>query len=452
MAGFSYGGFGDGTTWSKERGTGPLPGGGSSGNSGNHSNTTPAEQKQINAIRADKNVRARLSNLIKAARKLNPSVKITVHAISPEGTMAISMEGLTATQARQAGLTGLVMGITVPGYIGSVGDFETGHKYNLKNPEKLNSIGVGTPLDGFNGGENIDTTPKKYRNWRATDEKSFYYVGTTVPMRLLHHLTVSRNKETDTYTMYFKAKDIKALYKIEVKNGDLDNMKLTTLAQGHPLFTAEFAKDIVRNFASVKNESDKEVLDKTSGVIISVGDKAGALLGEKYKALSREVASNIQNFQGKQIRTYDQAMASMNKLMTNPNMKIKAADKTAVINAWKAINVEDMGNKFTALGRAFKVADYVTKGNNVREKSITGYETGNWGPLMREVESWTVSGLTSSVALAVFSATLGAMLVAAGVSTAVVGIIGIIIAGLIGALIDDKFIDKLNNEIIRPAY
>lgn len=81
--------------------------------------------------------------------------------------------------------------------------------------------------------------------------------------------------------MYFKAKDIKALYKIEVKNGDLDNMKLTTLAQGHPLFTAEFAKDIVRNFASVKNESDKEVLDKTSGVIISVGDKAGALLGEK---------------------------------------------------------------------------------------------------------------------------------------------------------------------------
>lgn len=74
--------------------------------------------------------------------------------------MAISMEGLTATQARQAGLTGLVMGITVPGYIGSVGDFETGHKYNLKNPEKLNSIGVGTPLDGFNGGENIDTTPK----------------------------------------------------------------------------------------------------------------------------------------------------------------------------------------------------------------------------------------------------------------------------------------------------
>ena len=39
-----------------------------------------------------------------------------------------------------------------------------------------------------------------------------------------------------------------------------------------------------------------------------------------------------------------------------------------------------------------------------------------------------------------------------GASAAVVGIIGIIIASFIGALIDDKFIDRLNNEIIRPAY
>ncbi|EAV4474825.1 colicin immunity protein, partial [Salmonella enterica] len=40
----------------------------------------------------------------------------------------------------------------------------------------------------------------------------------------------------------------------------------------------------------------------------------------------------------------------------------------------------------------------------------------------------------------------------AAVPAVVVGIIGIIVAALIGALIDDKFIDRLNNEIIRPAH
>lgn len=37
MGGFNYGGFGDGTNWSKERGDGPAPGGGSHGTGGGNS-------------------------------------------------------------------------------------------------------------------------------------------------------------------------------------------------------------------------------------------------------------------------------------------------------------------------------------------------------------------------------------------------------------------------------
>lgn len=207
-----------------------------------------------------------------------------------------------------------------------------------------------------------------------------------------------------------------------------------------------------RKEAEAKENNEKAVLTKASEIIISVGDKVGEYLGDKYKALSREIAGNIKNFQGKTIRSYDEAMASVNKLMANPDLKINAADRDVIVNAWKAFDAEDMGNKFAALGKTFKAADYVMKANNVREKSIEGYQTGNWGPLMREVESWVVSGIASAVALAIFSATLGAYLLAVGASAAVVGIIGIIIASFIGALIDDKFIDRLNNEIIRPAY
>lgn len=201
-----------------------------------------------------------------------------------------------------------------------------------------------------------------------------------------------------------------------------------------------------------EENDEKAVLTKSSEIIIGVGDKTGEYLGEKYKALSREIADNIKNFQGKTIRSYDEAMASINKLMANPDLKINSADRDAIVNAWKAFDAEDMGNKFAALGKTFKAADYVMKANNVREKSIEGYQTGNWGPLMREVESWVISGIASSVALSFFSVAVGSLFITAGVSVTAVGLMGIIFAGFIGALIDDDFVDKLNNEIIRPAY
>ena len=207
-----------------------------------------------------------------------------------------------------------------------------------------------------------------------------------------------------------------------------------------------------RKEAEEKANDEKAVLTKASEIIISVGDKAGEYLGDKYKVLSREIADNIKNFQGKTIRSYDEAMASVNKLMANPDLKINAADRDAIVNAWKAFDAEDMGNKFAALGKTFKAADYMMKANNVREKSIEGYQTGNWGPLMLEIESWVLSGIASAVALSFFSVAVGSLFITAGVSVTAVGLIGIIFAGFIGALIDDDFVDKLNNEIIRPAY
>ena len=116
-----------------------------------------------------------------------------------------------------------------------------------------------------------------------------------------------------------------------------------------------------RKEAEAKANNEKAVLTKASEIIISVGDKVGEYLGDKYKALFREIAGNIKNFQGKTIRSYDEAMASVNKLMANPDLKINAADRDVIVNAWKAFDAEDMGNKFAALGKTFKAADYVMK-------------------------------------------------------------------------------------------
>ncbi|ECN9876269.1 colicin-A, partial [Salmonella enterica subsp. enterica serovar Enteritidis] len=201
-----------------------------------------------------------------------------------------------------------------------------------------------------------------------------------------------------------------------------------------------------------KDINEKEVLAKTSELIISMGDKVGEYLGVKYKALAKEIAGEIKNFQGKKIRSYDDAMASLNKITSNPAMKINQADRDALVNAWKHVDAQDMANKLGNLSKAFKVADVVMKIEKIREKSIEGYETGNWGPLMLEVESWVLSGIASAVALGVFSATLGVYALSLGAPAIAVGIVGILLAAVVGALIDDKFADALNNEIIKPAH
>ena len=55
-------------------------------------------------------------------------------------------------------------------------------------------------------------------------------------------------------------------------------------------------------------------------------------------------------------------MASVNKLMANPDLKINAADRDIVNAHQEAFDAEGYwGNKFAALGKTLKAADYVMK-------------------------------------------------------------------------------------------
>ncbi|MCX8957182.1 hypothetical protein EHW66_10540 [Erwinia psidii] len=199
-------------------------------------------------------------------------------------------------------------------------------------------------------------------------------------------------------------------------------------------------------------ENEKDALNKASELISDMGEKVSAHLGEKYKSLANEIANNLKNFRGKTIRSFEDAMKSLNRITSNPGMKINKADRDALVNIWKHVNASDMANKLGNLSKAFKMADVAIKIEKVREKSIEGYETGNWSPLMLEVESWVLSGIAASIALALYSAIIGVVVLGAGAPATAVAIIGIIVAATVAALIDDKFAEKLNNEIIRPAH
>ena len=200
-----------------------------------------------------------------------------------------------------------------------------------------------------------------------------------------------------------------------------------------------------RNEERKKNEF--EVLSKASEIIIDMGNKVSEHFGAEYKNISTKISEDIRNFQGKRIRSFEQAMTSLNAVLNNPNLKINKGDRDALINAWKAMNANDMANKLGNISKAFKGADIAMKAEKVREKSIEGYETGNWEPLMLEVESWVLGGMASGIALALFSLVMAGPLLSAGVSATVVGLMGIVLAATVGAMIDDETAGRLNDLI-----
>lgn len=242
--------------------------------------------------------------------------------------------------------------------------------------------------------------------------------------------------------------------KVTVPNGNIDKMNVEYNNWKGPKLNHKAVKKFITGFMAfrkaVDEHNEKEALLKASELIADMGEKIGARLGEKYKAVAKEIANDIKNFQGKTLRTHKQTMASLNKILANPGMKINKGDRDALINAWKSFKAGDTAKKLGNLSRAFKVADIALKTEKVREKSIHGYETGDWGPLMLEVESWVLSGMAAGVAIGLFGAILS-MLPVSGLALTALTIVGIMAISYLSSKIDDKIAEKINNEVIRPA-
>ncbi|HCB7206829.1 TPA: hypothetical protein M2A38_005174, partial [Escherichia coli] len=100
---------------------------------------------------------------------------------------------------------------------------------------------------------------------------------------------------------------------------------------------------------------------------------------------------------------------------------------------------------------AFKFADVVMKVEKVREKSIEGYETGNWGPLMLEVESWVLSGMAASVAMTLLSAIIGSFTLPALALTAI-NIASIMGISYLASYIDASVAEKINNKLVHFTH
>lgn len=187
------------------------------------------------------------------------------------------------------------------------------------------------------------------------------------------------------------------------------------------------------------NESEKDSLATISGVIIDSSKDISEKLGERYRNVANDIANNIKNFQGKKIRSYNDALNTLNKISSNPNMKISSADKTALANAIKSINAKALADRFSGVVKGLTVADWAIKIEKVGEKTIEGINTGNWSPLVLEVEAMILSGVVQSLAIGVVTAIL--TYVASIIAVAPIAIAAISFAAIISIAIAVSYID-----------
>ncbi|HBS0276948.1 TPA: hypothetical protein L9975_005226 [Klebsiella pneumoniae] len=199
------------------------------------------------------------------------------------------------------------------------------------------------------------------------------------------------------------------------------------------------------------NESQASVIDTTSGIITDSGKTLSGKLGDKYNTLAKEAADNIKNFQGKKLRSFNDAMASINELANNPKMKLSQADKTVVSNALKQMDLSALADRFKGLEKAFTWGDRLLKAEKIRDGVVTGVTTGDWQKLAFEVEAMYLSGVAGAVALGITTAMISTVAVALSLPS--VAVSALTVVAVIGISILTSYIDAdkakaLNNAVL----
>lgn len=197
------------------------------------------------------------------------------------------------------------------------------------------------------------------------------------------------------------------------------------------------------------NERQTAVLDTASGIITDAGEKLSGKIGEKYKGLAQDAANNIKNFQGKKLRSFNDAMTTVNELASNPKMKLSQADKTVVSNALKQMDLSALANRFKGLERAFTWGDRLLKAEKIRDGVVTGITTGNWQKLAFEVEAMYLSGVAGSVALGITTALISAVAVALSLPS--VAVTALTVVSVIGIAILTSYIDAEKAKALNNA-
>lgn len=166
---------------------------------------------------------------------------------------------------------------------------------------------------------------------------------------------------------------------------------------------------------------------------------------QKFGASAAQVAQSMQdNIAGKNIRSYAEALAVFEKVSNNPSIKLNAQDTQAVVSAIKALDAATMADNMTRLGKGFGVVGYTFQASTLIEKTSSGFETGDWKPLLLELEAIGVGAGAGAIGAAIFSFFAFGFV---GPATSIV-VVALILASA-AAYFDAAKVDEINQWFIK---
>ena len=438
MPGFNYGGKGDGTNWSSERGTGPEPGGGSRGNGGDRDNSRGGAGNRGNWAGSGPLSAALINDSIaEALEKQLPRNTVEATSTPAYKKMRAAFDALPLdkqpearaqiTKAWQSAHDAMPDRTTTTE---NVGGGKNGHNVTRSTPNWLKE-----KMKGLNQQVNNDLSGALAQHQKAEADA-----------RAKAEAAAKAKAEAEAKAKAEAAAKAKAEAEAKAKAEAEAKAKAEAAAKAKAEAEAKAkaeaaAKAKAEAEAKAKAEAEAKAKAEADAVKDAVKFTADfykevfSVYGEKAEQLANLLATQAK---GKNIRNIDDALKAYEKHKTNINKKINAQDRAAIAKALESVDVKEAAKNFAkfskGLGYVGPTMDVVDLVLELR-KAI---KEDNWRSFFVKIEAIAISfGATQLAALA-FASLLGAP----------VGLLGyaLIMAG-IGALVSDDVVDAANKII-----
>ncbi|PYB85219.1 colicin-like pore-forming protein [Pseudomonas soli] len=192
-----------------------------------------------------------------------------------------------------------------------------------------------------------------------------------------------------------------------------------------------------------RDAAEKEAYKDAATYASDIGKEIASRYGERVSQAARELQKDIS---GKQVRSYQDALKTFEKMSSNPGWKLNGKDAAAVAQALRALDKATLGDNMTRLGKAFGVTGGAIQAQGLVEAAATGFQTGEWKPFLLEMESAVLGKIAGSAAGAMLGITLG--LLGVTVTGGVALVVGGVLVGLASSYFDPEKVDQINNWVM----
>ncbi|MDB9565351.1 colicin-like pore-forming protein [Providencia rettgeri] len=235
---------------------------------------------------------------------------------------------------------------------------------------------------------------------------------------------------------------------------DLESYSALDTLINEAIARSQADNDLKKIQSKVKNEIEKlqtnEAIKSASEIMTDVGEKASKFFGDKYKSTSNKIINELNTFKGKKIKNTNDALRILGKSLSNPYLNIHKKDLPAITQAIKAVDGKKLSENLYKLGTTFKIADKFLKFDKIKNKVEEGFETGDWKPLLLEVEAMALAGVATPIVLA-FTAGSLSLLLPFTLSATAISVATIVLTSVVTSFIDANFADAVNKELIPLA-